>query len=219
MKFSTETINILKNFSQINPSIVLKRGSIINTKSINSVIYAEATVPDVIDCEVGIYEISSFLNILNLVGTDAEISFDPQTMLIHIEGNGLRITHEAQDQSAIAVPKNRISLNSDDAEVHITLTQERFDQLMKACRMMNLKLITVKGESGKIKLIASNPSDMDMKNAFIVDIAETDLPDFTYNINFDNMKMPSSAYELYFYSRCVKIESDKSMYVVALEAV
>ena len=54
MKFSKQTIDILKNFSQINSSIMLTKGSFIMTKSINSVVYAEAEIADVIDEDVGI---------------------------------------------------------------------------------------------------------------------------------------------------------------------
>ncbi|TEX94751.1 LCP family protein, partial [Campylobacter sp. US53] len=87
MKLSKTTIDILKNFSQINPSIMLSKGSFIMTKSINSVPYAEAEISDVIDEDIGIYDLNSFLNQVNLVGTDADIKHDLATGEIVIRGD------------------------------------------------------------------------------------------------------------------------------------
>lgn len=106
MKFSKQTIDILKNFSQINSSIMLTKGSFIMTKSINSVVYAEAEIADVIDEDVGIYDLNSFLNMLNIVGTDAEITHDISTGEIVIRGDKMKIIERSADATTIPKPKN-----------------------------------------------------------------------------------------------------------------
>lgn len=106
MKFSKQTIDILKNFSQINPSVMLKKGSFIMTKSINSVVYAEATISDVIDEDVGIYDLNSFLNMLNVVGTDAEVTHDLSTGEIVIRGEKMKIVERSSDPTTIVQPKS-----------------------------------------------------------------------------------------------------------------
>ena len=108
MKFSKQTIDILKNFSQINSSIMLTKGSFIMTKSINSVVYAEAEIADVIDEDVGIYDLNSFLNMLNIVGTDAEITHDISTGEIVIRGDKMKIIERSADATTIPKPKKRL---------------------------------------------------------------------------------------------------------------
>ena len=44
MKFSTDTLSVLKNFSTINPSIVFKPGSVVRTISPQKTVMAAATI-------------------------------------------------------------------------------------------------------------------------------------------------------------------------------
>ena len=61
MKISNETLEILKNFSEINQSIVIKPGKKI--KTINSLknILAHADVEEDFPMEVAIYDLTEFL--------------------------------------------------------------------------------------------------------------------------------------------------------------
>ena len=74
MKFSKESLATLKNFATINGGIVLKPGAFVMTRSVNGATYAEATLADEIDAEVGIYDLNAFLSILSLADENAEIS-------------------------------------------------------------------------------------------------------------------------------------------------
>ena len=49
MNISTETLNVLKNFSNISPSLVVKTGSILRTISPMKNIYAKFESPEVFE--------------------------------------------------------------------------------------------------------------------------------------------------------------------------
>ena len=66
MKLSAKTFNVLKNFSTINPSILIKEGSTLSTISPTKTILAKATVPDVFPCNVAIYDLSRFIRSVSL---------------------------------------------------------------------------------------------------------------------------------------------------------
>ena len=64
MKLSDKTINLLKNFSTINQSILFKQGSRLRTISVMKNILAEATITEELPQDFGIYDLGQFLNCL-----------------------------------------------------------------------------------------------------------------------------------------------------------
>jgi len=67
MKISKNTIDLLKNFSTINPSLYVESGSTIQTSSPYKNIFASAEVEEEFDQPFGIYELSRFLNIISVM--------------------------------------------------------------------------------------------------------------------------------------------------------
>ena len=66
MKFSTDTLSVLKNFSTINPSIVFKPGSVVRTISPQKTVMAAATIDETVETQAGVYDLSRFLSTLAL---------------------------------------------------------------------------------------------------------------------------------------------------------
>ena len=62
MKLSDNTINLLKNFKEINQSILFKKGNKLRTISVMKNILAEATVAEDFPKDFGIYDLSQFIN-------------------------------------------------------------------------------------------------------------------------------------------------------------
>ena len=66
MNLSDSTLNLLKNFSTINQSILFKEGNNLRTISVMKNILAEATINEEIPKDFGIYDLNQFLNGLSL---------------------------------------------------------------------------------------------------------------------------------------------------------
>ena len=66
MKLSQKTITLLKNFSDINQSILFKKGTSLRTISVMKNVLAEATINEDLPTDFGIYDLSQFLNGLAL---------------------------------------------------------------------------------------------------------------------------------------------------------
>lgn len=217
MKLSKATIEILKNFSQINPSIMLSKGSFIMTKSINSVIYAEAEIPDVIDEDVGIYDLNSFLNQVNLVGADAEIVHNVQTGEITIKADRVKIVERSADASTIVKPKKRIEMPV--ADLVFQISSQQFEKLIKAARTMRLTDISVEAVEGKLVITAKNKESA---SSFAVEVGDYEGDNvFNFDIKIDNMLFLNSDYKVEISSKgAAKFTSESSgvSYVVVLEA-
>lgn len=215
MKLSKVTIDILKNFSQINPSIMLNKGSFIMTKSVNSVTYAEATIPDVIDEDIGIYDLNSFLNQVNLVGSEADIVHDLSTGEIVIRGEKMKIVERSAEASTIIKPKKRLQMPVADLIFQITATD--FDKLVKASRMMKLTDISIEPENGKLVITAKSK---DTASTFSVEVGDYEGDNtFNFDIKIDNMPFISSDYKVEISAQgAAKFSSESGVaYVVVLE--
>ena len=66
MKISDKTLTLLKNFSNINQSILFKQGKELRTISVMKNILAEATIEEDVPKDFGIYDLNQFLNGLAL---------------------------------------------------------------------------------------------------------------------------------------------------------
>ena len=74
MKLSENTLNLLKNFSEINSNIVFNPGKTITTIAEAKNIVASATVAEEFPQQFGIYDLREFLSTLTLVA-NPELSF------------------------------------------------------------------------------------------------------------------------------------------------
>ena len=64
MELSTETQNILKNFSEINQSLAFKQGKTLKTVSPQKNILAQAEVTEEFPKDFAVYELNKFLGTL-----------------------------------------------------------------------------------------------------------------------------------------------------------
>ena len=75
MKLSKHTLNMLKNFSDINMSIEIKKGNLLRTVSVQKNILAQAELEDEFPKDFAIYELNRFLGAASLFD-DPEFEFN-----------------------------------------------------------------------------------------------------------------------------------------------
>ena len=73
MKLSESTVNLLKNFSSINQSILFKEGTKLRTISVMKNILVEASMYEEFPRDFGIYDLNQFLNGLSLHSNRTEL--------------------------------------------------------------------------------------------------------------------------------------------------
>ena len=81
MKFSEETMSILKNFSAINNGIYFEQGNVVKTVSPKKSILAEAKTEDSVPVEFGIYDLNKFLGAISLFDSP-ELSFESNHLVM-----------------------------------------------------------------------------------------------------------------------------------------
>jgi len=192
MNLSTDTLSILKNFSEINNNILFKPGSKLNTISAMKNILAEATITEKFDTEFGIYDLNEFLRAVELFDKPAVKVNGANYALISDEKSKQVIKYFFADKSVLVSPQKGI--NMPDKTVAFTLKKEDFARIQKAATTLNLPDIAIKGNGKIISFVATDKKNKS-SNDYSLNVGETDKT-FTAYFKADNFKIISDDYDV-----------------------
>ncbi len=215
MKLSEKTLNLLKNFSTINQSILFKQGSSLRTISVMKNILAEAVIDEEIPQDFGIYDLNQFLNGLGL-HQHPELDFKNDGHVVIKEGK-MRSKYFFADPNVIVTPPDKeIVLPSED--VSFELSTQQLDKLLKAAAVYQLPDLSVLGEDGVVKLVVRDKKN-DTSNVFSIIVGETESV-FSLNFKVENIKILPGSYNVVVSSKLLSRFSNQDMdlkYWIALE--
>jgi hypothetical protein len=197
MKLSKETLKVLKNFSTINPSIYIRKGSLLATKSMTGNILAEAVIEEEFPVTFAIYGLNEFLGTLKLF-SDPVLDFsqaENNYMYIYEQDDpAYKVRYTFSDERKITYPKRRPLIESTD--VSFTLDDQTLASIQKASSVMQLENMVITPHGDKNILIEvcnlKNPSS----HKFSVELASERNPDadFKFIVNMDTLKILPASY-------------------------
>ena len=192
MKLSEKTLTLLKNFSNINQSILFKQGSSLRTISVMRNILAEATIDEDMPADFGIYDLGQFLNGLALHNRP-ELDFQNEGF-VYIKEGSMRSKYFFADPKVIVQPPEdgKISLPSED--VYFTLSTDQLDKLLKAAGIYQLPDLSVVGNNGVVKILVRDKKN-DTSNDFAITVGKTDRT-FSFNFKVENIKILPGTYDV-----------------------
>jgi len=215
MKLSETTLSVLKNFSNINQSILFKQGNQLRTISVMKNILAEATIDDKFPKDFGIYDLTQFLNGLSL-HQSPELDFSNDSYVKISEGK-MRSKYFFSDPTVIVTPPDKdIAIPSVD--VQFELKTQQLDRLLKAAAVYQLPDLSVVGEAGVVKLVVHNKKN-DTSNDFSIIVGETN-NEFSFNFKVENIKILPGTYEISISKKLLSEFNSKDRnlkYYIALE--
>jgi len=192
MNLSSDTLDILKNFSDINQNILVKPGKKLQTISTMKNILAEADISEDFGQEFAIYNLSEFLRSVELFKKPS-LGFNGGSAVNISEESGKRnIKYFFADKSVIVAPTKSITMP--DSFVSFTLKKESFADLMKGVLTLNLPDISVVGDGSNIKLHGADRKNS-TSNTYSVDVGETDKT-FKAHFKAENFKMVQDDYDV-----------------------
>ena len=191
MKLSDSTLTLLKNFSNINQSILFKKGRSLRTISVMKNILAEVTINEEIPQDFGIYDLNQFLNGLSL-HQSPDLDFANDGYVVIKEGRSRSKYFFADPAVIITPPEKDITLPSED--VCFELSTQQLDRLLKAAAVYQLPDLSAIGENGVVKLVVRDKKN-DTSNDFAVVVGETD-NEFCFNFKVENIKILPGTYEV-----------------------
>ena len=217
MKLSDKTLSFLKNFSTINQSLLFKQGSRLRTISVMKNILAEATIQEDLPKDFGIYDLSQFINGIELHKPSIpEFDFSNDNHVVIKEGK-MRSKYFFADPNVIITPPDKaIDLPSED--VTFDLSTQQLDKLLKAAGIYQLPDLSVVGENGAVKLLVRDKKN-DTSNSFAIAVGETDST-FNFNFKVENIKILPGTYHVVVSQKLLSRFTSKNYdltYYIALE--
>ena len=219
MKLSKHTLNMLKNFSDINMSIEIKKGNVLRTVSVQKNILAQAELEDEFPQDFAIYELNRFLGAVSLFD-DPELEFNAKSVNIGTSKHSADYVY--CDPSMIVTPPEN-NINFPDPEVKFTLTQDSLSQVMRASNVLGTPEIAIEGgphpnDSIRIKALDVNNDSTD---TFQVVLDEKSGHTFKFVFKTENMKMVSGNYDVEISSKGIShftLQGTKLQYWIATES-
>ena len=217
MKISNKTLDILKNFSEINQSILIKAGKKIKTVSALKNILAHAEVEEDFPQDFAIYQLNEFIGVLSTM-SNPDLTFNDKYVMLSQE-NGACTKYFYAEPSVVVSPEKDIKMPSE--EVNFTLTENQYNDLLKMSSILQLNDILVKGcpKSNGIYLAVTNKKN-DTSNDYSVKVGEGVTEPYKMYFKTENLKMVTGDYAVSISSQGIsyfKNKKDNLEYWIALE--
>ena len=192
MNLSSDTVAVLKNFSDINQNILVKPRNKVQTISTMKNILAEAEISEKFDSEFAIYDLPEFLRAVELFQKPS-LNFNGGSNVQIADNNSKQsIKYFFADKSVIVAPTKNITMP--DKEVTFTLKKDDFARLQKGVMTLNLPDVAVKGDGKSITLVATDKKNKS-SNDYSISVGETNKT-FTAYFKAENFKMVSDDYDV-----------------------
>ena len=190
MKLSADTVALLKNFSSINQSILIRAGKTLKTMSVMKNILVESEIPEEFTRDVAIYDLNQFLNCLSLV-ENAEVLLEENAIVIT---NGTdSIEYRYSDPTVIAAPPdNQLVLPSED--VCVVLTEEQILTVKKAAAVLQIPDVSFVGDGENIYLTVRDKKNSG-SNSYKIAVGQTEST-FQFNLKVENLKLLAGDYDV-----------------------
>lgn len=218
MKLSQDTIAILKNFSIIQPNLVVEPGNTISTLAEAKHIMAEATIEEAFDRKFGIYDLNEFLSAISLLD-DAELDISDNSMTI--KADKAKVNYHFADTEILT--KKTQSIQMPPADISFTFSEVDITNIRRAAAGLSLQkpVLSITVEEGDIVakvMCMQNPSS----NSYSLIIGKHDGEPITSDFRFDinNLKLISGNYTVDITKKLIsnwKHQSKKVQYWIALD--
>ena len=218
MELSENTLTTLKNFSGINPNMMIRSGNTIKTISEARTVLARANVTEEFPMDFGIYDLNEFMGVLQLVDAP-RLKFEDDYVVVNDSTGRSKVKYFYSSEDTLTTPQKDITMP--EANVKFTLDNDTMNKLKRAASTLGHSEISISGSDGVLSLAVVDSQNM-TSNAFSIDV-DGDFPaDSTFNfiLSTNNLKILPGDYEVEISSKLITQFSHKSLdvkYWIALE--
>ena len=218
MELSNRTVEILRNFSTINPNIVVNGGNVLKTMSIAKNIVSRAEIDESFPNTFGIYDLSEFLSVLSLVDRPS-ITFGDNFCTVS-DGSGLSsVKYFYSDPEMLSAPKKDIVMPQ--CEVQFLLTNETLSKIKRASSALGYDNISIRPNGSSIEIAVVDTNDS-TSNSYSI-LVEGNFPegaDFNFIMGVSNMKLLGVDFEVSISTKLIshfKSITSETQYFITLE--
>jgi hypothetical protein len=210
LKLSKNTLNVLKNFSNINTQLLFRPGNVIRTQSPTAFdILATARVEETFPCTAGIHDLPRFIGALSLFN-DPELKFGEDQLVISEGKRTLNYTYAAESMIK-AVP---VDADLDiEPIISFELTSEDFSSTIKSIGVLKCAQLAFIGDGEDIIMRGVNLDDP-TSDYYDLTVGKTDRH-FKFYLFKDNLKLMPADYMVSLSTDCIEFKSKSITYHLA----
>jgi hypothetical protein len=192
MKLSEKTIETLKNFSSINPNLVVREGNQLSTISEAKNIMASTTVSETFDKPFGIYDLNEFLSAVSLI-KDSELEFTDNA--VKIKNASSSVNYRFANIEILTAPAKSITMP--ESNLSIKITDEVISEIRRAGSALGHPVLSIVSEDGVVIVKVCDPSNPTANTwSKIIDTADVGAAKFDYQFLISNLKLIPGDYEV-----------------------
>lgn len=198
MKLSTDTLKILKNFSEINNTIYIRQGKSLVTVDAQKRIVADASIEETLPQDFAIYNLNEFLGVSS-AHESSDVDFKSDKVVFNGKKHNLEYFYSDPSavQDAIPTRKKIPSVFNEDSIVHkFTLTDEDLKALRQNASLLSLTHVSFVGEDGSVKVVVHDLSSRSSQNKFTLSVDGDSKKSDTFNMLFENLKVLPDSYDV-----------------------
>ena len=186
MELNETTLEVLKNFASINPNLVVREGNEISTITEAKNVLASATIDTPFPKEFGVYNLSEFLGVLNLVDKPS-LKFDDNFVIISDSSGRSKVKYFFSDIDMLTAPSKTITMP--EADVSLTLDSSTLSKLKRAASALDNSKISISPKDGTLELSVVDPANATSNTYSIVIDGEYTESNFTFVFDINNLKI------------------------------
>ena len=186
MQISKQTLDILKNFSEVNSGILINPGSKLETISTMKNILATADITEAFETEFAIYDLPEFLNLASGdVFLGADFNFNEESVSV-VKGQA-KSKYFYADPSTVVSPQKAITFP--DPEVTFKLTQSNIETVKGMSGVLGKFDLAIKGADTDIIMSVQDKKDVGSNTFDLIVGDNIDSQEFTFNFKIENLKL------------------------------
>ena len=218
MQFSDSTLSILKNFSEINPSVMFKPGQTLRTISPQKTVMAAATVEENFDTPAAVYDLSRFLSTLSLFDTP-DISFEDSKFRIRSSNGKAETTYTYASENMIVTPPDR-DIPVPDVSATVNATWDDLQKVIRAAGVLQLTEIQFAFNGNDVTLSAVDSKNPNSDTySTVLDAPDVSTKPFKILIKVENLKLIPGDYTIDLSSKGIThFKSNNVQYWIACTA-
>ena len=215
MKISTNTRDVLKNFSTINSGIRVKQGNKVETISNMKNILAVATVAEDFPQDFSIYNLPEFLGATSLMD-DPDFQFNDSSLSVADNNSSLAYFYAAEGM--VTAPEKMITMP--EAEITFKVTSTLLTDLKKAAAVLGVNDLILKSDGITVTLIVTDKKSPTSNTFSRIVEAEADGTSYEMNFKMENLKILDGNYDVQVSSKGISHFNNADVdleYFIALE--
>jgi len=216
------TIEILKNFSRINETLLFPKGSTLVTRSVKKNTYAEATVSEVFPKKFTIYNLNEFLSVIGQFDKPT-LTFDEanEYVKIHNETGGLSVKYQYGDEATAYIPDSKKKIELPSIEVTFKLSEIQFKSITNLSKTLGAPDLALVSENKLLKLVAFDAKNTSISNTELEMGKAPKGPNFKFVWKIEHLEIIPGTYEVSVSKEGIsrfKHESIPLVYHITLDA-